>query len=343
MKNIGLWILSIVCLAFAILFGATSILAGVLLLLAAAYTAPFVREKYLAHLKDNVLLQRKATLAIVAICFVGGVALTASNQDAKSSAELAQKYKTDPSAFLSNARKKLAANDYFGAQYELNKLLVVLPDDQALKDLKHEIFVSEMKANIADGKAFLVDDAYAGYKKLMGSSAKTEEVQSAFEEGIARKIRKDLAKEDVFGANRSAEQLSKLFPSSQTHAQLKKEIDATKAAIEKKLAAEAKAKAEAQAKADAEAASSRAAASSVSSAPSSDGRDCRVGGILHATGFACSGTGDVCAMDEKTVVVINGSILPPHANNTTMIKVGYRCSCIRNSGRLHHDKIDCTG
>jgi hypothetical protein len=75
----------------------------------------------------------------------------------------------------------------------------------------------------------------------------------------------------------------------------------------------------------------------------SDGRDCRVGGILHANAFVCSGSGDVCGMDEKTVVVINGSILPPHANNTTMIKVGYRCSCIRNSSRVDHDKIDCKG
>jgi hypothetical protein len=82
---------------------------------------------------------------------------------------------------------------------------------------------------------------------------------------------------------------------------------------------------------------------SVTQIQPSDGRDCRVGGILHANAFVCSGSGDVCGMDEKTVVVINGSILPPHANNTTMIKVGYRCSCIRNSSRVDHDKIDCKG
>jgi hypothetical protein len=72
-----------------------------------------------------------------------------------------------------------------------------------------------------------------------------------------------------------------------------------------------------------------------------NGRNCRVGGILHANAFVCTGSGDDCGRDEKTVVAINGSILRPHANNTTMIKVGYGCSCIRNSSRVDHDKIDC--
>jgi hypothetical protein len=123
-------------------------------------------------------------------------------------------------------------------------------------------------------------------------------------------------------------------------AQIKAEVEDRFAAQRE---AELKANAIAKAKADAEASSRRASEQAVSNAARSDGRECRVNNILHSTTFSCSGSGNLCGMDAKTVVVINGSILPPHANNTSMIKVGYQCSCLRNSGRINSDKIDCVG
>lgn len=108
---------------------------------------------------------------------------------------------------------------------------------------------------------------------------------------------------------------------------------------------QAKADAIKRAPVDTENVGSTTVSQAISVKPKSDGRDCRVSSIsnIRSDAFVCSGSGDACLMDEQTIVVINGAILPAHANNTAKIKVGFRCNCLSNRNRLYHDKIDCVG
>lgn len=75
----------------------------------------------------------------------------------------------------------------------------------------------------------------------------------------------------------------------------------------------------------------------------SSGEVCTVSNVLHDKAFICAGTADVCGMDDKTILVVNGTIMPPHATHTAMIKPGYRCECTKEPMRTAHAKIECSG
>lgn len=70
---------------------------------------------------------------------------------------------------------------------------------------------------------------------------------------------------------------------------------------------------------------------------------CTVHSILHNHAFICVGGRDICGLDSRTILIVNGEIMPPQAVSTQMIKPGYVCSCVRDSVRTAHAKIDCTG
>ncbi|MCE2866212.1 MAG: hypothetical protein LW805_02475 [Oxalobacteraceae bacterium] len=79
-------------------------------------------------------------------------------------------------------------------------------------------------------------------------------------------------------------------------------------------------------------------------APVNPDGPCIVSGIAHDKAFFCAGPdAPVCGMDDRTVLIVNGEVMPPHATNTQMVKLGFRCECTKEPMRTAHAKIECKG
>lgn len=316
MNKILLWIASIVCILMGLISLPTSIVASLSFLIAGAYLSPFVRSKYLANLSESIVMGKKAGIAIVSVLIVIAVAKIGGVQDEESIERTVKSYQTNPAAFLENVKNNADAKKFYLARGDLDRVIPSLPNDQALKNLRHEITLAEMKSDASNDKLYqFTEQDFARYKEIMGASAKTDDVQKQYTELATQNVNKLLAKEDTVGAKVQIDRLNKIAPSNSVAGNLNEQI----ATVDRKI--KAREEALAKKKAEEEAAAQRNAmqSSSTSSVGGMSRVVSKVGSLIYLA------NGQTFAIERPTMLHIDGQIYPKGSGSPDYIQVGYRC------------------
>lgn len=324
MKNIILWIFSIISLLMVLLSSATSIVASIIFLVAAIYLLPLFRSRYLEGTAGEFLLQSKASIVITLALFVFGFVQINTAQSDNSVERLVNRYQTNPAEFFAEIKKKMADKKFYSARPDIDKLLEKIPNDEQLKSLRHELLVDELKLNAAEDKLYMFDvKDLDNYKRVMGASAKTDEVQRLYEKLAAEKVKKLLANEKTAEASVQIDKLRKISPDSKAVNELSDQVAAVQKTIRAREEAAEQARKEAEAKS--RAAVAAASASSGGGGGSTAGLSrvvSKVGSLIYLA------NGQTFAIERPTMLHIDGTLYPKGSGDPDLIQIGYRCRYI---------------
>ncbi len=327
MKNIILWIFSIISLLMALLSVATSIIASIIFLVAAIYLLPLFRSRYLEDTAGAFLLQSKASIVITLALFIFGFVQINAAQSDNSVERLVNRYQNNPAEFVAEIKKKMAEKKFYSARPDVDKLLEKMPNDEQLKSLRHELMVDELKLNAAEDKLYMFDvKDLENYKRVMGASAKADEVQQLYEKLVSEKVKKLLANEKTAEASVQIDKLRKISPDSKTITELSDRVAAVQKTIKAREEAAEQARKEAEAKSRAAAAAAAAASASSGGGGSSTGGLSRV--VSKVGSLIYLANGQTFAIERPTMLHIDGTLYPKGSGDPDLIQIGYRCRYI---------------
>lgn len=325
MNNIILWIFSIISFLMALLSVATSIIASLIFLVAAIYLFPLFRSRYLEGKLGAFLLQSKASIVITLTLFIFGFVQINAAQSQNSVEKLVNRYQQNPAEFVAEIKKNMAEKKFYLARPDVDKLLEKLPNDEQLKSLRHELLVDELKLNAAEDKLYRFDvKDLENYKRVMGASARTEDVQRLYEKLVSEKVKKSLANEKTAEASVLIDTLRKISPDSKTVTELSDRVVAVEKTIKAREEAAEQARKEDEAK-------SRAAAAAAASTSSGGGGSStaglsrvvsKVGSLIYLA------NGKTFAIERPTMLHIDGTLYPKGSGDPDLIQIGYRCRFI---------------
>lgn len=340
-------------------FSLSEISAGIPLFLAGLIFLPSISPLIFKSANDGSVDKPRPTkkfkflISFAAFCisFFMFIAAGEVKRNAERAEEAAKNYQQNPSLILDKAEADLAAKNYFKANYTIDGLLKALPNDEKLVGLKEKIFSAELKAHVSKKEFLHVPALFKNFRAVIPNAKNKDHDFLFFEKAAVEHVKDSIIKNDFIEAKQTLKYLDEAFPENTSSKTLVSQIESAKQEFDKKQAAIAKAKAEqearaAQSKADEEARAAKAVAAppvqSSSSAKSSDGT-CVVTSILHPHAFECGS--QLCSLDtnDRTIMIVNGNILPPHAARAHMVKPGYRCTCIRSQTMMATEKIECNG
>jgi hypothetical protein len=320
MKKIVMWVLSILYILMGFLSIATSVIASIAFLIGGAYLSPLVRSKYLSEYEENFLLKRNGTILIASVLFIIGFVKISGSQESDAKDRVVSSYQKSPVEFVDKLKKNIDEKKFYLAISDLDKVLEKIPSDEKLKSIRHDALILELKADAAEDKIYQFNERDIDeYKKVMGNSAKIEEIQQLYEDLASEKIKKLLAKEEAIEAKVAIDNLQKMFPNSKKITELKDQKDDLDKKIKIREEALARAKeAEARAK-EAEEAARQKAFSSASSANGLSRVVAKVGSLIYLANQK------TFAIERPTILHIDGQMYPKGSGSPDYIQVGYRC------------------
>lgn len=328
MNKILLWIFSVIFILLGLLSVPTSLVASILFLIAGSYLSPIIRTKYLANLESTPLLGKKVGFAIVATLVVFAIIKIGDAQNADSAERTLKIYQSNPAEFIEKVKKNSEDKKFYLALGDLDKIIPNNPNDQTLKNLRHEITIAEIKFNASEEKLYLFDEKnLAKYKEVMGASANEDEIQKIYSEAATAFIKKMLSKEETISAKVAKDNLIKIAPNSKAVEEMTEQIAIVEQKIKAKEEAIAKKKAEEQAAkmkaAEEEAAQRRDAMQKAAQSGSSVGGMSKV--VSKVGSLIYLANGQTFAIERPTMLHIDGQIYPKGSGNPDYIQVGYRC------------------
>ena len=189
-----------------------------------------------------------------------------------------------------------------------------MPDDEKLKSLRHSAQISELKYIASKDELYLFsEEDFLQYKKIMGGSAKVDEVESLYSELAEAKAKKLIAKEDISGARVQVNNIKKISPTSKKIAPLTDQISSLEDKLKPKEATEDMTK-------------KNAVQPSLSTLqPSGNAGDGlskvvgKVGSLIYLA------NGKTFAIERPTMLHVDGQIYPKGSGNPDYIQIGYRC------------------
>lgn len=177
MSKILLWISSIIFIVMSLGFITISFIASILFLIAGAYLNPIVRSKFLAKFENSPLLGKKVGFAFVSILLAIGVFKVFDDENTASVKKAVVIYQSNPADFILKINKNAEDKKFYLSIAELDRIIPSIPNDQVLKNLRHEITIAEIKFNASQEKLYLFDDKnLAKYKEVMGATSNENDI-----------------------------------------------------------------------------------------------------------------------------------------------------------------------
>lgn len=313
MKNTLLWIGSIVCILLGLMAAPTSLVASLLFLIAGGYLSPIIRSKYLVNFSESFFMGKKAGAAVVSLLIVAAMLKIGTAQEEESAERAVKAYQGDPSAFLENAKKNADSKKFYLARGDLDKVIPSIPNNTALRDLRHEITLAEMRYDASEDKLYLFTEKdLITYKAIMGASAKTGEVEKQYTELAAQNVKKMLANKDIIGAKVQIDSLNRIVPNNSLSNSLNTLVATVEREIELREEASTKKKSE----------GSQQYVSQNSPTASTGGMSrvvSKVGSLIYLA------NGQTFAIERPTMLHIDGQIYPKGSGSPDYIQVGYQC------------------
>jgi hypothetical protein len=362
MKKVFLWIFSIlfITVGVSVLFGGSSVIGPLLFFITGAYVSPIFRDRYLSKIKNSSIVQSRyfastlnspyklifleILIVLVLLVIAGGKSMV-DDMNERSIKE----YQSNAAGFADKIKQNVEAKQHFLALNNIDNLISLLPNDQALKTLRHEITIDEIKFHASEGKLYHFNkNDFEEYKDVMGTAAKTDEIQKQYTDQSVQYIKKMLAKKDFYEAKAQV----KLINTHATNDKLEKELSVEIAAQETKALNDAIAlkKAE-QEKAVEELVAKRKAAEEESAARIKAANDA-VQALQNSNSGSNNGLSRVVAkvgsliylanqqtfaIERPTMLHIDGQIYPKGSGSPDYIQVGYRC---RWTGRSEFEVVE---
>ena len=348
----------------SVLFGGSSVIGPLLFFITGAYVSPIFRDRYLSKIKNSSIVQSRyfastlnspyklifleILIVLVLLVIAGGKSMV-DDMNERSIKE----YQSNAAGFADKIKQNVEAKQHFLALNNIDNLISLLPNDQALKTLRHEITIDEIKFHASEGKLYHFNkNDFEEYKDVMGTAAKTDEIQKQYTYQSVQYIKKMLAKKDFYEAKAQV----KLINTHATNDKLEKELSEEIAAQETKARNDAIAlkKAE-QEKADEESAARRKAADEESAARrkavsdafetakavsqnSNSGSNNGLSRVVAKVGsLIYLANQQTFAIERPTMLHIDGQIYPKGSGSPDYIQVGYRC---RWTGRSEFEVVE---
>jgi tetratricopeptide (TPR) repeat protein len=244
MSKILLWVFSIFFIVMSLGFVTISFIASILFLIAGAYLNPIVRSKFLARLENSPLLGKKVGFAFVSILLAIGVFKVFDDENTASVKKAVVSYQSNPADFILKINKNAEDKKFYLSIAELDRIIPSIPDDQVLKNLRHEITIAEIKFNASEEKLYLFDDKnLAKYKEIMGATSNENDIFKTYTDLASSYI----AKEETSKAKEVIKNLIKIAPNNSAVGEITERIASVDKKIKEREAAIAKEKVEEEA------------------------------------------------------------------------------------------------
>jgi hypothetical protein len=177
MNKIFLWAFSVILILLGIITFQTSIVASILFFISGAYLSPIIRSKFLANFENTPLMGKRVGFAFVSVLVVIGFYKFMDGSDANSVEQDVKRYQSNPADFIVKVNKQVEDKKFFGALFDLDRIIPSIPNDQTLKNLRHETTIAEIKFNASIEKLYLFDDkSLAKYKEIMGATSNENDI-----------------------------------------------------------------------------------------------------------------------------------------------------------------------
>jgi hypothetical protein len=231
MKNLLMWALVAIMISLGLILSMTSAMSLILMLVAAVYLMPPIREKYFAKGNFAVLNKRNPTIYTTSLIVIASIFFAMSGFEDNLVEQEITKYKKDPDAFIKEINGDLQSQDYYKAIRNLDNMLTKV-NDEKLKNLRHNATLVEMIADAETDRLFLFNEEdISKYIKIMGKEARLDDVQKKYEQLAASKIKRSLTEKNINEANNTIANVLKIFPASQIKNDFVKEIARVEAIV----------------------------------------------------------------------------------------------------------------
>ena len=231
MKNLLMWVLVVIMVALGLILSMTSVISLILMLVAAVYLMPPVRERYFTQGKFASLNKKNPTIYITSLIVCMGIFSAMSGFEDDLVDQEIKKYKKDPDAFIKEINGHLQSKNYYAAINSLDNVLTKVNNDE-LKNLRHDATLIEMMDDAESDRLFLFNEEdISKYIEKMGKEARLDDVQKKYEQLAVKKINRSLAEKDVNGANSTITGVLKIFPASKIKNDFVKEIARVEAIV----------------------------------------------------------------------------------------------------------------
>jgi hypothetical protein len=221
MSKILLWVFSIFFIVMSLGFVTISFIASILFLIAGAYLNPIVRSKFLARLENSPLLGKKVGFAFVSILLAIGVFKVFDDENTASVKKAVVSYQSNPADFILKINKNAEDKKFYLSIAELDRIIPSIPNDQVLKNLRHEITIAEIKFNASEEKLYRFDDKnLAKYKEIMGATSNENDIFKTYTDLASSYI----AKEETSKAKEVIKNLVKISPNNKAIGELTQQI-----------------------------------------------------------------------------------------------------------------------
>jgi hypothetical protein len=228
MSNIFLWVVSIFFILMSLGLLAISFIASILFLIAGAYLNPIIRSKFLARLENTPLLGKKVGFVFVSILLIIGFLKVFDDINKETVEKAVVGYQSNPADFIAKVNKNAEDKKFYLSIAELDRIIPSIPNDQVLKNLRHEITIAEIKFNASENKLYLFSDkSLAKYKEIMGVASNENDIFKTYTDLASSYI----AKEETSKAKEVIKNLIKIAPNNLAVGEITERI----ASVDKKI------------------------------------------------------------------------------------------------------------
>ena len=186
-------------------------------------------------------LGKKVGFAFVSILLAIGIFKVFDDENTASVKKAVVSYQSNPADFILKINKNAEDKKFYLSIAELDRIIPSIPNDQVLKNLRHEITIAEIKFNASEEKLYRFDDKnLAKYKEIMGATSNENDIFKTYTDLASSYI----AKEETSKAKEVIKNLIKIAPNNLAVGEITERIASVDKKIKEREAAIAKEKVE---------------------------------------------------------------------------------------------------